>query len=105
MEYLSFENEVSAMSQIQPNKLTERDAPAAFIQIGVVGLRLLITQGSKAAIAYLKRATKNLAKQYKITFPNSTKQLILIQDKKNGKRIFSVDKHSVKMVHNQTNKG
>lgn len=111
VEYTSFENKVSAMSQVQANKLIETDTPTAyavpvaFIPIGLVALRLLVTQGSKAAIAYLKRATKKLTKQYKISFPNSTKQLILIQDKKSGKRIFSLDKHNVKMVHKKTNKG
>lgn len=103
-EYLSFENEVSTMSQGQSDKILGRAVPIALIPIGIVALRLLVTQGSKAAVAYLKKATKKLANTYKITFPGGN-QLILIQDKKTSKRVFSIDKHNVKMVHKTTNKG
>ena len=34
--------------------------------------------------------------------PNSTNQLILVQNKKNNSRLFSVDKHNVKLVHETT---
>ena len=104
-EYLSFENEVSDMSQNQQGQVSARAVPILLAPIGIIALRILVTQGSKAAMAYLKKATKNLTKKYKITFPNTTKQLILVQDKKTKARIFSVDKHPVEFRHKTTGKG
>lgn len=86
------------------SNISTRLLPVAFAAIGVVALRLVVTQGTKAATAYLKKVTKKYSTQYKITFPGS-KQLILIQDKKTKKRLFSLDNHSVKLVHKTTGKG
>lgn len=92
------------MTQANSDEISTRAVPIVLVPIGVVALRLLVTQGSKAAVAYLKRATKKLSKTYKVTFPKSKSQLILIQDKKTSERIFSVDKHKVKMVQKKNPK-
>lgn len=111
-QYYSLENEInrSINEMDRADYVTEeptfstRALPIAFAAIGVVALRIAVTQGTKAATAYLKKATKKYTTQYKITFPSS-KQLILIQDKKSKKRLFSLDNHSVKLVHKTTGKG
>lgn len=108
-DYMSLENDINNYI-VATDRLENGDTistyalPVAFAAIGVIALRIAVTQGTKAATAYLKRAVKKYTKTYKITFPSS-KQLILIQDKKTKKRIFSVDKHSVKLVHKKTGKG
>ncbi|GAB6424448.1 hypothetical protein [Bacillus cereus] len=79
--------------------------PAVFVGIGIIALRMVIVSGGKVAQNYLKKAVKNYIGQYKISFPNTTNQLILVQNKKNNTRLFSIDKHSVKLVHKTTGKG
>lgn len=112
-EYYYLENEINRyineLDRLEADSdeapiMSTRALPIAFAAIGVVALRIAVTQGTKAATAYLKKAVKKYSTQYKITFPSS-KQLILIQDKKTKKRLFSLDNHSVKLVHKTTGKG
>lgn len=88
----------------QIGEISVRALPVAFAAIGVIALRIAVTQGTKAATTYLKKSVKKYNDTYKITFPGS-KQLILIQDKKTNKRLFSLDNHSVKLIHKSTGKG
>ncbi|MFJ6411302.1 hypothetical protein ACIQLG_00725 [Terribacillus saccharophilus] len=114
-----FENEVSEEDlftlESEVNKLVnEQDyvegqftiqaLPVALAPIAIIALRIAIKQGTKPAVAYLKKATKKLTGSYKISFPGGG-TLILLQDKKSGKRLFAVDNASVKLVHKTTGKG